>query len=77
MDTQSLLHKRRPERFRAGLSGLSRATPLRNVDLLLDQADRAKADGDTWLAAWAMARWNAVWNELDRRDDVPGSETAA
>lgn len=64
-------------RFRSKLAGLSRATLLRNVDLLLDQADRAKANGDRWLAAWALARWNAIWDELDRRDGIPGSGRAA
>jgi hypothetical protein len=57
-------------RFRRKLRDLRRDTLLRNIDLFLEQADEAEARGDHKAHAWAMARWNAVWDVLDARDGL-------
>jgi hypothetical protein len=67
-----LLPKQRVENFRRLVSGATRETLVRNVDVYLQQLDQAILAGDRHAQAWARKRWNIVWDELDRRDGISG-----
>jgi hypothetical protein len=69
---KSLLPRQRVEAFQRLVRGASREHLLNNVDVYLQKMDTAILCGDRHAQAWARKRWNIVWDELDRRDGIPG-----
>jgi hypothetical protein len=67
-----LLPKQKVEAFQRLVRGASREHLRNNVDHYLEQMDTAIVSGDRHAQAWACKRWNIVWDELDRRDGIPG-----
>jgi hypothetical protein len=68
----SLLPRQNVDAFRRLVRGASREHLLNNVDIYLQQLDTAIMAGDRHAQAWARKQWNIVWDELDRRDGIPG-----
>jgi hypothetical protein len=68
----SLLPRQKVDAFRRLVRGASREHLLNTVDTYLQQIDVAILCGDRHAQAWARKRWNIVWDELDRRDGIPG-----
>jgi hypothetical protein len=68
----SLLPQQNIDAFRRLVRNASRENLRRNVDVYLQQADQAQARGDLYGAALARKKWNIAWDEIERRDGIPG-----
>jgi hypothetical protein len=64
------------ERFRRGLRHQSVKYLRHHVDLYLVAWDEATAQDDNHAIVRARAEWNAVWDEIERRNAIP-SEAAS